>query len=193
MKRFSDFVLAVFLILLLSPIMLLIAILISVTSKGSVIFKQKRVGKNKKLFNIYKFRTMYVNAPKNVATHLLEGSCSYITPVGSFLRKSSLDEIPQLFNILKGEMSFIGPRPALYNQYDLIEQRDIHGINSLYPGITGWAQINGRDEVSIEEKVLLDKYYNENASVLFDLKIVFFTLLKVISAKDISEGGSKKI
>lgn len=188
MKRLLDIVLSMFLILLFSPILCIIAVLIKLSSKGPVIFRQSRVGVGRKLFNILKFRTMYCEAPKDIASHLLQGAKSYITPVGAFLRRSSLDELPQLFNILLGEMSFVGPRPALYNQYDLVELRDKYEINSIIPGVTGWAQINGRDEISIQLKVEHDKYYYDNRSLFLDAKIMFFTIFKVISASGVSEG-----
>jgi O-antigen biosynthesis protein WbqP len=171
MKRFFDLFFSLIIIIVLSPVLLVLTLIIKLTSRGPVIFKQRRIGKDKKEFHIYKFRSMYIDAPKDVATHLLESPDRFITPVGKFLRKTSLDELPQLFNILKGEMSFVGPRPALYNQYDLISLRDEAGVNKIMPGVTGWAQINGRDELSIPDKVQYDKYYVENRSIRFDIKL----------------------
>lgn len=141
-------------------------------------------------FKLYKFRTMKTDTP-NVATHLLKNPEKYITSIGKFLRKSSLDELPQLINILKGDMTYVGPRPALYNQYDLIHLRTKAGVHRLLPGVTGWAQINGRDAISIKEKVKYDKYYLNNRSVKFDLKIVFLTVLRVLKADGVIEGGAK--
>jgi O-antigen biosynthesis protein WbqP len=191
MKRFLDFLFSLILIILLSPIFLIIAIIIKVTSKGPVIFKQRRIGCCKIEFMIYKFRTMYLETPKDVPTHLLEKPDAYITPIGKFLRKTSLDELPQLFNIIKGQMSFIGPRPALYNQYDLIELRDEFGVNKFRPGLTGWAQVNGRDELPIPLKVEYDKFYVENYSIWLDIKIIFLTFKNVIFQKGIIEGKQK--
>ena len=150
LKRVIDVVISGLAIVVLSPVLLLIAIAIKLDSKGPVLFKQKRVGKNKSHFMIYKFRSMYVDAPSDMPTHLLKDPTAMITKVGAFLRKTSLDELPQLFNIFKGEMAIVGPRPALWNQYDLIEERDKYGANNIRPGLTGWAQINGRDELEIE-------------------------------------------
>ena len=163
MKRIFDILVSGIFLIILSPLILIISIIIKLTSKGNVFFKQKRIGRLNKEFYIYKFRTMRTDTP-DVATHLLKNPEKYITPIGKFLRKTSLDELPQLFNILKGEMSLVGPRPALYNQYDLKEMRNKEGINILVPGLTGWAQINGRDEISLEEKVRLDKEYLEKQS-----------------------------
>lgn len=191
MKRFFDILFSTILLILLSPLFLLLVIGIKLTSKGPVLFKQRRIGKENKEFLLYKFRTMRIDAP-NVATHLLEDPNKYITSIGRFLRKSSLDELPQLINILKGEMTFVGPRPALYNQYDLIEMRTKAGVHKLIPGVTGWAQINGRDEIELEEKVKYDKCYLDNKSLLFDLKILFLTFFKVLKAEGISEGKADK-
>jgi O-antigen biosynthesis protein WbqP len=170
---------------LLIPILLIIAILIKIDSKGPILFKQRRIGKNKKEFLILKFRTMKVNTP-NVPTDKLTDSNDYITALGKYLRKTSLDELPQLVNIIKGEMSFVGPRPALYNQYGLIELRDKNGVNAHTPGLTGYAQINGRDMITDEEKVNYDKYYAENKSIRLDFKIILNTFIKVILKKDIT-------
>lgn len=177
MKRIFDILVSGIFLIILSPLILIISIIIKLTSKGNVFFKQKRIGRLNKEFYIYKFRTMRTDTP-DVATHLLKNPEKYITPIGKFLRKTSLDELPQLFNILKGEMSLVGPRPALYNQYDLKEMRNKEGINILVPGLTGWAQINGRDEISLEEKVRLDKEYLEKQSFWFDIKIYGLHFLK---------------
>lgn len=190
-KRFIDFILSLMAILILSPIFILISILIKLDSKGPVIFKQERIGKDKNHFFILKFRTMRIDTPKNMPTHLLENPEKWITSMGKFLRKSSLDEIPQLFNILKGEMSIVGPRPALWNQYDLIELRDQYKVNDILPGLTGWAQVNGRDELSIDVKVSFDKEYCENISVLFDIKCIIFTIFKVLKSEGVVEGKVK--
>lgn len=192
-KRGFDFVFSLLMIVFLSPIFLVIIALIKLNSPGPIIFKQKRIGQNKVPFYIYKFRTMFINTPKDVPTHLLDQPDQWITKVGRFLRKSSLDELPQLFNILQGKMSFIGPRPALWNQYDLIDLRDKYQVNSLYPGLTGWAQVNGRDELSIQEKVNYDYYYFEHVGILLDLKCLFNTLIKVVRSENIKEGTTREI
>ena len=189
MKRVFDFVLAVIMTILLSPVLIAISLLVKITSKGPVMFKQRRIGKDCEEFYIYKYRSMYSDTPKNVPTHLLENPDRFITPLGKFLRKSSLDELPQLFNILKGEMSFVGPRPALYNQYDLIELREKEGVNKVRPGITGWAQVNGRDELEIPEKVKYDKYYVNHFTILFDIIIMFKTAFNVFHGKGVVEGS----
>ena len=170
--------------------MLAIAVAIKLDSAGGIFFKQKRVGKNKQYFKILKFRTMRIDAPHDVPTHLLNGANSCITKVGAFLRKTSLDELPQLFNILLGQMSFIGPRPALWNQYDLIAERDKYGANDITPGLTGWAQINGRDELPIDIKARFDGEYVERLSLSFDLKIFFKTFFKVLRTEGFKEGMS---
>lgn len=192
LKRTMDFLFSFLLMVLLLPFLLVIAILVKLTSKGTVLFKQKRIGAEGKEFDMYKFRTMYADAPMNVATHLLENPETHITPIGRVLRKTSLDELPQLFNIVKGDMSFIGPRPALYNQYDLIELRNSMGIGRIKPGITGWAQVNGRDELEIPEKVRFDKYYLEHMSFFLDIKILFLTFNKVLLGQGVVEGGTGK-
>jgi len=179
MKRLFDLILAIFLIVLLLIPFLLIAILIIITSKGPVLYWSDRVGKNNKIFKMPKFRSMVINTP-TLATHLLDNPDSYLSPIGHFLRTTSLDELPQLFCILKGSMSFVGPRPALYNQYDLISLRTQEGVDKLVPGITGWAQVNGRDELSISDKVLLDVEYQNHQSFWFDIKVLWMTLFKVI-------------
>ena len=179
MKRIFDFISSLFAIIILSPIFLILMIIIKLTSEGPIFFKQRRIGKDNKEFKILKFRTMRIDTP-NVATHLLENPEQYITSIGKLMRKTSLDELPQLFNILKGEMSFVGPRPALYNQYDLIEMRTKEGVSKIIPGLTGWAQINGRDEIPLEEKVRLDKEYLEIRGFWLDIKIIFKTVISVI-------------
>ena len=177
-------------IIILSPIFLILCLAIKVDSKGPIIFKQKRVGKDKRHFNIYKFRTMKVDTPKEMPTHLLENPDFFITKVGKFLRKTSLDELPQLFNILKGDMAVIGPRPALWNQYDLIEERDKYGANDIRPGLTGLAQISGRDELEIQEKAKLDGYYTEHISFGMDVKCFFGTITSVFKSDGVVEGGT---
>lgn len=189
-KRIIGFLMALILVVLLSPLLLIIAIAIKCESKGPVLFKQKRVGKHKKLFEIYKFRSMRTDTPKDQPTHLLQNPESYITKVGGFLRKTSLDELPQLFNILKGEMAWVGPRPALWNQYDLIEERDKYGANDVMPGLTGWAQINGRDELEIPVKAKFDGEYVEKCSFLFDLKCFLGTFASVAKQDGVVEGGT---
>lgn len=189
-KRVIDVVLALLGLIILSPVFLLIIITIKLNSKGPILFKQKRVGKDKILFNIYKFRTMKVDTPKDAPTHLLKNPDFFITRVGKFLRKTSLDELPQLINILKGEMSVIGPRPALWNQYDLVIERDKYHANDIYPGLTGWAQINGRDELPIRKKAALDGAYTKNISFLFDVKCFIGTIISVVKNDGVVEGGT---
>ncbi|MFC5630870.1 MULTISPECIES: sugar transferase [Streptococcus] len=193
LKRMLDVIISGLAILVLSPILLIIVIAIKLDSKGSVLFKQKRVGKGKKYFMIYKFRSMYIDAPSDMPTHMLKNPAAMITKVGGFLRKTSLDELPQLFNIFKGEMSIIGPRPALWNQYDLIEERDKYGANNIHPGLTGWAQINGRDELEIDVKAKLDGEYAKKMSFLFDLKCFFGTFISVLKSEGVVEGGTGRI
>lgn len=190
LKRVSDMVISGLAIVVLSPVFLLIAVTIKLDSKGPVLFKQKRVGKNKSHFMIYKFRSMYVDAPSDMPTHLLKDPNAMITKVGAFLRKTSLDELPQLFNIVKGEMAIVGPRPALWNQYDLIVERDKYGANDIRPGLTGWAQINGRDELEIDEKSKLDGYYVQHMSFTLDVKCFFGTFLSVVKSEGVVEGGT---
>ena len=189
-KRIIDFILALVAIVLLSPVLLVLVIAIKVESRGPIFFKQKRVGIHKKHFMIYKFRTMRIDTPKDVPTHLLENPEQYITRVGRFLRKTSLDELPQLFNILKGDMAVVGPRPALWNQYDLIAERDKYHANDILPGLTGWAQINGRDELEIPVKAKLDGEYVQKMSFLFDLKCLFGTVFSVLKSDGVVEGGT---
>lgn len=168
----------------------MICVLIKLDSKGPIIFTQKRVGKDKTHFNIYKFRTMKIDTPKEMPTHLLDNSDFFITKIGRFLRKTSLDELPQLFNILKGDMSVIGPRPALWNQYDLIEERDKYGANEVPVGLTGWAQINGRDELEIDVKAKLDGEYADKIGFLMDVRCFFGTIFSVLRSDGVVEGGT---
>lgn len=189
-KRGIGFLMALLMIVVLSPVLLIISIAIKCESKGPVLFKQKRVGMHKQLFEIYKFRSMRIDTPKDCATHLLQNPQAYITKVGRFLRKTSLDELPQLFNILKGDMAFVGPRPALWNQYDLIEERDKYGANDVMPGLTGWAQINGRDELEIPVKAKLDGEYVEKCSFGFDVKCFMGTFISVLKQDGVVEGGT---
>ncbi len=189
-KRAMDFFISFWALLLLSPVFAVIAFRIKKESKGPVFFKQKRVGMDKTHFMIYKFRTMYTDAPKDCPTHLLEHAENFITPTGSFLRKTSLDELPQLINILKGEMSFVGPRPALWNQYDLIAERDKYGANDVLPGLTGTAQINGRDELPIPVKAQFDGQYVKKCSFFYDTYCLLKTAFKVLSQDGIVEGKS---
>lgn len=190
LKRLIDMVLSTVGIIVLAIPMGVIALIIKITDPGPVFFKQKRVGLNKTHFNLYKFRSMKMSTPKDCPTHLLENPEQYITSIGKILRKSSLDELPQLFNILKGEMSVIGPRPALWNQYDLIEERDKYGANDVRPGLTGWAQINGRDELEIDVKAKLDGEYIEKMSFAFDCKCFLGTITSVLKSDGVVEGGT---
>lgn len=192
-KQVIDRVLAVAALLVLWPLLLLIAIIIKLDSKGPVIFKQKRVGNHKKHFNIYKFRTMRMDTPKDMPTHLLADPNAFLTKSGRILRKTSLDELPQLFNIAKGDMAIVGPRPALWNQYDLIEERDKYGANDILPGLTGWAQINGRDELEIPVKAKLDGEYVERMSFAFDIKCMVGTFSSVLHAEGVVEGGTGQL
>ncbi len=187
-KRFLDLILSLVAVVGLSWLLLIIAVAIKIEDGGNILFKQKRIGLNKKEFYIYKFRTMKTTTPKDVPTHLLENPESYITAVGKFLRKSSLDELPQLFNIIKGEMSIVGPRPALWNQFDLIAERDKYGANNVVPGLTGWAQVNGRDELPIPVKSKYDGEYVEKMSFLFDVYIIIRTVFSVFKADGVQEG-----
>lgn len=187
-KAVCDRLLAAICLLLLWPALLIIALAIKLETPGPVFFLQRRIGKNKKEFNIIKFRTMRVDAPRDIPTHLLDQPEAYITRVGKILRKSSLDELPQIINILKGEMSFIGPRPALWNQFDLVEERDKYGANDVTPGLTGWAQVNGRDELPIPVKAEMDGYYVKNMGFWLDVKIFFMTIAGVVTSKGVREG-----
>jgi O-antigen biosynthesis protein WbqP len=185
MKQIFDLLLSVAILVLLAAFMLLIAIVVRLTSKGSALYWSDRVGKNNKIFKMPKFRSMLTNTPA-VATHLLNNPDSFLSPIGGFLRRSSLDELPQLLSVLKGDMSFVGPRPALFNQEDLIALRTEKGVDKLLPGITGWAQVNGRDELSIPDKVILDAEYLNRQSFWFDVKILWMTFLKVIKRDGVS-------
>jgi O-antigen biosynthesis protein WbqP len=189
LKRTLDIIFSLLFLIIVSPIILILAIAIKIDSKGPAIFKQKRIGKDNRIFYIYKLRSMRIDTP-NVATDKLDSS-KYITRVGKYLRKTSLDELPQLFNILKGDMSFVGPRPALYNQYELIEMRTQKGIHKVRPGLTGLAQISGRDELSNEEKVYYDEQYVKQMSIILDLKIIIKTFLVVITREGVVEGARK--
>lgn len=189
-KRLIDIILSLIGLIVLSPIFLILIIAIKIDSRGPVLFKQKRVGINKTHFNILKFRTMRIDTPKDTPTHLLSNPEQYITKMGKFLRKTSLDELPQIWNIFVGQMSIIGPRPALWNQYDLIAERDKYGANDVPPGLTGWAQINGRDELPIEVKSKLDGEYVESISLSMDVKCFFGTIISVVKSEGVVEGGT---
>lgn len=192
-KRGIDFTLSLIGLVVLSPVFLLLCVWIKLDSKGPILFKQKRVGKNKTYFPILKFRTMYIDTPKDMPTHMLADPERYITKAGKFLRKTSLDELPQIINILKGEMAVIGPRPALWNQDDLIAERDKYGANDVRPGLTGWAQINGRDELEIPVKAKLDGEYVKKLSFLFDCRCFLGTILSVLKSDGVVEGGTGEI
>lgn len=192
-KRFLDILLSACGILVLSPVYLLVALAIKIDDPGPVFFRQKRVGLNKSHFQILKFRTMKMETPKDVPTHLLDNPQQYITRVGRILRKTSLDELPQIFQIFTGDMSIIGPRPALWNQFDLIAERDKYGANDIRPGLTGWAQINGRDELPIDVKARLDGEYVENLSFAFDCKCFFGTIVSVLKSDGVVEGGTGQL
>ena len=189
-KRLIDFVLALCGLIVLSPVFIILCIWIKLDSRGPILFKQKRVGINKTYFNIYKFRTMYIDTPKDMPTHMLSNPDQFITKAGKFLRKTSLDELPQIINIIKGEMAIIGPRPALWNQDDLIAERDKYHANDVRPGLTGWAQINGRDELEIPVKARLDGEYVKRISFLFDVKCFFGTITSVLKSDGVVEGGT---
>lgn len=189
-KRVIDFILSLTAIIILFPVLLILVIAIKAESRGPIFFKQKRVGIHKSHFMIYKFRTMRIDTPKDVPTHLLKNPDQYITKVGHFLRKTSLDELPQLINIVRGDMAIVGPRPALWNQYDLIAERDKYHANDILPGLTGWAQINGRDELEIPVKAKLDGEYVKKMSFLFDLRCLFGTVFSVLRSDGVVEGGT---
>lgn len=190
-KRLCDFVLALLGILIFLPLFLVLTIAIKIDSKGPVIFKQMRIGKEKKHFYIYKFRTMKIDTPKNTPTHLLDNPDCWITFIGKIMRKTSLDELPQFFNILKGDMSFVGPRPALWNQYDLIKERDKYNVHKVLPGVTGRAQVSGRDELSILEKAEMDGDYIKNLNLFTDIKLIVKTVIVVIKHEGVVEGNMK--
>lgn len=189
-KRSLDVFLSLVGMLILSPFILILIIVIKLDSKGPVLFKQKRIGIHKKTFQILKFRTMRVDTPKDTPTHLLQNPDQWITKAGHFLRKTSLDELPQIWNIFVGDMSIIGPRPALWNQYDLIEERDRYGANDVLPGLTGWAQIHGRDELPIAKKAELDGYYVQHLSFRLDVRCFFATIKSVAKSEGVVEGGT---
>lgn len=192
-KRLIDIILSLSGLILASWLYLIIMIAIKIDDPGPVFFSQSRIGKNQKVFHLYKFRSMKMSTPHNTPTHLLKNPDQYITHVGRFIRKTSLDEIPQLWNILKGDMSVVGPRPALWNQNDLIEKREEYGANSIKPGLTGWAQINGRDELSIEEKARLDGEYVHRMSFIFDCRCFFGTAVSALRGDCVVEGGTGAI
>lgn len=192
-KRLMDIVLSLIGLIVLSPVFLILIVAIKLDSKGPVLFKQKRIGLYKKHFMILKFRTMRIDSPKDTPTHLLENPDQWITNIGKFLRKTSLDELPQIINILKGEMSIIGPRPALWNQYDLIEEREKYKANDVPVGLTGWAQINGRDELPIKVKAKLDGEYVRKIGVVMDVRCFFATIVSIAKSKGIVEGGTGAI
>lgn len=189
-KKICDFMFSLIGLLILSPLFFIIILAIKFDSPGPIFFKQKRIGIHKTEFNILKFRTMRVDTPSDTPTHLLINPSHYITKVGRFLRKTSLDELPQIINIVKGEMSIIGPRPALWNQYDLIKERDRYGANDVPVGLTGWAQINGRDELEIPVKARLDGEYAQNIGPWLDMKCFFGTIVSVIKSEGVQEGGT---
>lgn len=191
-KRITDFLLVLIGVAILMPLFLVLIIAIKLDSPGPVLFKQKRVKIYKQNFYIFKFRTMRIDTPNDIPTHLLENPEQWITKVGKFLRKTSLDELPQLINILRGDMSIVGPRPALWNQYDLIEERDKYGANDVPVGLTGWAQINGRDELEIDVKAKLDGAYARNIGFMMDLRCFFGTIFSVLRSDGVVEGGTGK-
>ena len=192
-KKILDRLLALVGLCILSPVFLILVAAIKLDSKGPVLFRQKRVGINKTYFNILKFRTMKIDTPKDMPTHLLKDPQQYITKVGGFLRKTSLDELPQIINILKGDMAIVGPRPALWNQYDLIEERDKYGANDILPGLTGWAQINGRDELPIAVKARLDGEYVKRMGFLMDVRCILGTVISVVRQEGLVEGGTGEL
>lgn len=189
-KRAIDFICSLLGLILLSPLFLVLILWIKIDSPGPVLFRQKRVGIHKTYFQILKFRTMRIDTPKDMPTHLLKNPEQYITKAGKFIRKTSLDELPQIINILKGDMAIVGPRPALWNQYDLIAERDKYGANDVRPGLTGWAQINGRDELEIPVKAALDGEYVKKLGPAMDLRCFFGTFLSVLKADGVVEGGT---
>ena len=191
LKRILDIIISLAALIVLSPVLLIVAILIKLDSPGPVLFAQKRFGKDRTFFQIYKFRSMRTDTPKDVPTDALKGANSFITPLGNVLRKTSLDELPQLWNILKGDMSLIGPRPALWNQDDLMELRDQYGASMIRPGLSGWAQVNGRDAIELEQKAKYDGEYAQNVSFAFDMKCLWLTVVKVLKREDIVEGAKE--
>ncbi len=191
-KRILDVILSAIGLIILLPFFVIFSIIIKIESPGPIFFKQKRIGKNKKQFTIYKFRTMRTDTPKDMPTHMLKDAESYITKFGNIMRKTSIDELPQIINILKGDMSIIGPRPALWNQFDLIAERDKYNANSIRPGLTGLAQVSGRDELEIPVKAKFDGEYIQNISFWLDLKIFFKTIINVFKHDGIVEGAQDK-
>jgi len=189
-KRCIDFILSLIGLIVLSPLFLILIIAIKLDTPGAILFRQKRVGIRKSHFNILKFRTMRIDTPKDIPTHLMENPEQWVTKVGKFLRKTSLDELPQMINIIKGDMSIIGPRPALWNQFDLIAERDKYGANDVPVGLTGWAQINGRDELPIEVKAKFDGEYVKSIGLFMDVKCFFLTILAVLKTEGVVEGGT---
>lgn len=192
LKRIMDFIIGLSGIIILLPILLLISLIVKITSPGPVLFRQERVGQNNKIFRILKFRSMRSDTPRDVPTHMLANPERYITGIGKFMRKTSIDELPQLWNIVKGDMAIIGPRPSLPNQYDLNKLRDENGSSRIRPGLTGLAQISGRDELEVEIKAKLDGEYVKHLSFLFDLKCFFRTITRVFNSDGVLEGGIKK-
>lgn len=192
-KRLIDIVLSGFALIVLSPLYLILILTIKIDSPGPVLFRQKRVGIHKTYFNILKFRTMQINTPHDVPTHMLENPEQWITKVGRFLRKTSLDELPQIAQIFTGKMAIIGPRPALWNQDDLVAERDKYGANDVKPGLTGWAQVNGRDTIEIEDKAKFDGEYVKNVSFKFDVKVFWQTILIVLKHEGVVEGGTGEL
>lgn len=188
-KRVIDIVLSTLGLVILSPLFILLMIMIKIDSKGPILFKQNRIGIHQSQFKILKFRTMRIDTPQNIPTHLFDNPDQYITRLGKFLRKTSLDELPQIWNIFVGHMSIIGPRPALWNQYDLIEEREKYRANDIKPGLTGWAQVNGRDELPIEHKAKLDGEYVRKLNFWTDCKCFFLTIINVVKSDGIIEGG----
>ncbi len=190
LKRLLGLLMSMLGIIVLSPVYLVLILAIKMTSPGPIFFKQKRVGIHKTHFQILKFRSMRIDTPKDIPTHMLENPDQYITSVGKFMRKTSLDELPQLFNIVKGDMAVVGPRPALWNQYDLIAERDKYGANDVLPGLTGWAQVNGRDELEIDVKAKYDGEYVKRLSFLFDCRCFLMTIASVLKHDGVVEGGT---
>jgi O-antigen biosynthesis protein WbqP len=191
-KRLLDIILSLVGTIILSPVFLIIAIAIKIDSPGPILFKQTRFGVRKSSFHIFKLRTMRMDTPSDMPTHMLENPKQYITRAGKFLRRTSLDELPQIMNILMGQMSIVGPRPALWNQYDLIEERDKYGANDIHPGLTGWAQVNGRDELSIEDKARFDGEYVQKMSFSMDVQCFFKTIVNVLKKDGVVEGKAEK-
>lgn len=189
-KRFTDIVISGIGLVILAIPMGIVALMIKREDPGPALFKQKRVGKNKEYFNLYKFRSMKMDTPHDTPTHMLKNPEQYILKIGAFIRKTSIDELPQMWNIFKGDMSIIGPRPALWNQYDLVEERDKYGANNVRPGLTGWAQINGRDELEIPEKAKLDGVYVNKQGIVMDLRCFFGTIISVLKSDGVVEGGT---